>query len=236
MKMDDAVLPVATHYDDDLLFERDSARTEAVLQAIGHGAAHRVLDVGCGAGQELLPFLTRQSPAAQRPSIAVGIDSAPTVGRVGRHLFARHQVTEHVAFVRAMAEQLPFGSAVFDVVICRLVLPYTLNGKALAEMARTVKRGGLVLLQIHHARFYLLEMKNALRSANVRSAVHSLRVLTAGVIYIVTGRQPTNRFIGREEFQTESLLRRELTSCGMVIRASMPNTNPHTPSFVLEKV
>lgn len=239
--MNNAHQPGVTPYDDYVhaewkRFERDLGRTASILQAIGNHAAHRVLDVGCGAGQEMLPFLERQSPVDRRPSLAVGIDNAPAVGRVGRHLFAQRGITKHVAFVRGMAEQLPFGSAVFDVVICRLALPYTLNAEALAEISRTIKRGGLVLLQIHHPRFYLLEMKQALLSANVRSVVHSLRVLTAGLIYVATGRQPQNRITGREVFQTESLLRRELGPCGIIIRGSMPNTNPLTPSFVLEKV
>ncbi len=239
--MVDAPLPDQDSYDNYLraewtLFERDPERAAAIVAAIGGRRAHHVLDVGCGAGQELLPFLDQQTALPTWSSLAVGIDNAPSVGTAGRRLFAGRGVTQQVAFVRGRAEQLPFCADAFDVIICRLALPYTFNMNALQEMARTARKGGVLLLQIHHPRFYLLEMRRALAVADIRTVVHGLRVLTAGLIYVVTGRQPRNRFTGSEVFQTEAGLRREFERCGVEIRGLMKNTNPYTPSFIFEKV
>jgi SAM-dependent methyltransferase len=102
-------------------FASNPARCRASLAAAHGMEVKHVLDVGCGAGQELLPFVTQKS------AIGVGIDVASSVGRVGREMYAANAPSARVNFLRGTAELLPFPSDSFDVVICRLALPYPIT-------------------------------------------------------------------------------------------------------------
>jgi ubiquinone/menaquinone biosynthesis C-methylase UbiE len=139
------------------------------------------------------------------------------------------------AFVRAGAEMLPWRAETFDVVICRLALPYTNNERALREMARVLRPGGVLLLKIHHFRYYLDEMWRAFVQHRGRQVVHDARVLAAGTIYCLVGRQPRNRVFGTESFQTLWLLKRELRRCGLLVKREMADSTRETPSFVVAK-
>jgi SAM-dependent methyltransferase len=188
----------------------------------------RVLDVGCGAGHELLPFAERLG------ALCVGADVVPEAGRAGRELFAEHAAAARVRFVRA-AESLPFADASFDVAVCRLALPYTDNARALKELSRVLRPGGVLLLKIHHARYYVRKLVEGLRAGRPGSSLHAARVLLAGLLYQVTGRQPRARLPGRETFQTATMLRRELARCGLVIERELRDSNRRTPSFLIVK-
>ena len=207
----------------------DPGRARAALDAAAGLEVRRVLDVGCGAGQELLPFVT------ERGAEGVGMDIAPTVGRVGREMYARDAPQARVHFLRGTAEELPFPSGLFDVVICRLALPYTDNARAFAEVARVLRPGGRYFLKISGVRWYLLELKQALRKRNLMGMVHAGRVIMAGGIYHLTRRQPRARIPSPETFQSEWLLRRELVRHGLSIQAKTPDSNPVSPSFVIVK-
>lgn len=211
------------------LFARDPTRGSNTLHEISNLDVARVLDVGCGAGQELLPFVSGRS------TVGVGVDVAPTVGQVGRQLFATYMPDARVAFVRAPAEALPFAAGSFDVVICRLALPYTHNANALAEMARLLRPGGTLLLKIHHLRFYLNKFGQGLRARDVLSMIHASRVIFAGALYHCLGRQIRVRLISPETFLTEWLLRREIAKMGLIIRREMPDSTHLTPSFSITK-
>jgi SAM-dependent methyltransferase len=213
------------------LFEGDGgARARASLEAVDGAPVSRVLDVGCGAGQELLPFVS------ERGASGVGVDVAPETGRAGRELFAARAPAARVAFVRAEAEALPFAEGAFDVVVCRLALPYTDNARALSEMARVLRGGGVLILKVHHARYYLGEAARSLAALSPLTFVHAARVLASGAVYRFTGRQPrASRLLSGETFQTEAMLRRELGRVRLRIRREMPDSNPQSPSYVIEK-
>jgi SAM-dependent methyltransferase len=211
-------------------FLADPSRARGLLDAVQGMEVSRVLDVGCGAGQQLLPFVT------ERKAEGFGLDPARDVGLTGRKLFIEYAPAARIAFVRGSAERLPFSDAVFDVVICRLVLPYTDNVQTLSEIARVLKVDGALLLKIHHPRFYLRKFFQGVRGRDVRYAVHAARVLLAGLIYHATGRQPHNRLTaGGETFQTPWLLRRELQRQGLRISLELPDTEDVTPSFLVIK-
>ncbi len=211
------------------MFVGEESRRRESLEAVAELDVRRVLDVGCGAGQELLPF------ALERGARCVGIDVTAEAGRAGRRMFAAHAPQARVNFARAAAEVLPFADATFDVCICRLALPYTDNARVIAELARVLRPGGLLLLKIHHARYYAAKLWRGLRSGQVLSAVHAARVLAAGSIYRLTGRQPRSRIPSRETFQTLGMLSRELERCQLDVVREMPDTNSLTPSFLIRR-
>ena len=224
----------ANPYNDYVLLEwekfvSDASRLRASLEATADMDVKRVLDVGCGAGQELLPFVKEMG------ALGIGIDIAPTAGQVGREKHAVHSPEARVQFLRGSAEDIPFPDGLFDVVICRLALPYTHNARALAEVARVLRPGGRYLLKIHGARWYLNLLKQALKSRSLMSMIYASRVLLAGGIYHLSRRQPRTRFPSTETFQSEWLLRRELKTQGLAIKYKAPNCNPLTPSFVIVK-
>jgi len=165
-------------------FVNDPERARATLDFTADTAVARVLDVGCGAGQELLPFLT------ERNALGFGIDPEPQAGQVGREMYAHYAPRARVNFLRGTAEELPFPSGFFDVVICRLALPYTDNARAFAEVSRVLRPGGKYFLKISGVRWYLLELKQALIERKILSLIHASRVLVAGSIYHLTRKQP----------------------------------------------
>lgn len=211
------------------MFVGDASRARESLAAIEGLDVRRVLDVGCGAGQELLPF------AVGRGAACVGVDVAAEVGRAGRELFAAHAPAARVRFARAAAESLPFADDSFDAVVCRLALPYTDNARCLSELARVIRPGGALLLKIHHALYYTRKLGDGLRGGQPLSALHAARVLAAGLIYRLTGRQPRTRIPSRETFQTRPMLVRELVRCGLRVSRELPDSNPLTPSFLIIK-
>lgn len=144
--------------------------------------ARLVLDVGCGAGQELLPY-----PAAT----AVGVDLRWSSILTGRALF-RESGLRAPSLLVAAAEALPFAAASFDVVICRLALPYVDVRRALREMARVLRADGALVLQVHCLRFYL---RRALRARNWRDLAHAARVIASGTAFEVIGWQPGEVFL-----------------------------------------
>src|SRR5262250_1546446 len=83
-------------------FINDPERARATLDFTAETAVTRVLDVGCGAGQELLPFLT------ERDALGFGIDPEPQAGQVGRQMYAHYAPEARVNFLRGTAEDLPF--------------------------------------------------------------------------------------------------------------------------------
>lgn len=208
-------------------FARDVRRLAVAREAVAGLTVHRVLDIGCGAGQQLRPFLEAHG------TFGVGLDPSQEAGRIGSELFAAEQPSAHVLFLRGAAERLPFCDASFDLLICRLALPYTDNTLALAEMARVLRPGGALLLKFHHARYYTLKLRQAVAARMAKSAVHACRVLAAGAIYHVTGRQPRGRLTGGETFQTLGLLRRELRAHGLHIRRLLEDSVPATPSLLI---
>jgi SAM-dependent methyltransferase len=198
------------------LFAADPVRNLVGRELMSALDVHRVLDIGCGAGQEMRPFVSG------RAAFGVGIDLSREAGRAGRELFRHQEPTGRIEFLRAGAEKLPFLSATFDVVICRLALPYTDNRAALGEMARVLRPGGALLLKYHHARYYTSKLKDAIGTRRLKPAIHACRVLAAGSLYHLTGRQHRNRILGAETFQTRALLRRELAPHGLAIERQTP--------------
>jgi SAM-dependent methyltransferase len=211
-----------------LLFAGDPVRQAESLRGLEELECRHVLDVGTGAGQEMIPFSTRGATC-------VGIDISLESGIFGSRLFERHYPQLPAYFAAASAEDLPFASGAFDLVLCRVTIPYTDNRTALAEMSRVLRPGGILLLKTHHPRYYLRKFADGIRKRSPLFSVHALRVLLSGTIFHVTGWQPSPGILLRESYLTEGRLKKELARAGLAIDGTLPDSNPLTPSYRVVK-
>jgi SAM-dependent methyltransferase len=211
------------------IFERDVDRREALLRATDGIVVKWVLDIGCGAGQEMMPFVS----AGAR---GIGIDLMAEVGQVGRDLFGRSGLQGKVDFLRADGGVLPFASGCFDVVICRVAISFMDNQRALAEISRVLRPGGRFLFKYQAPAYYWWKFRNGIKERYLRSSIHAVRVLAAGCYYRYRGRQPFGYLTaGGEIPQSLFTLEREFDRIGLRITGEMPDTNRLTPSLIITK-
>jgi len=108
---------------------RKSAKIRAVLEAerAFDRTGLRILDIGCSFGI----ILERITP---RDGLGVGVDMDRSIGRDG----------DNLAFARADAEDLPFESDTFDIVVCNHVYEHTDSvSRLLAEIHRVMAGDGV---------------------------------------------------------------------------------------------
>jgi ubiquinone/menaquinone biosynthesis C-methylase UbiE len=169
------------------------------------GAGHRrVLDVGCGAGQTLIAGVVGDGREC------FGVDVDPSALSLGRSL------STELRLACASGEALPFRSASFDLVICRVALPYMHVATAVGEMGRVLRPGGEVWLVIHPFRMALSWLWRSLRERRLRAAAFRCFVIVNGLVLHLTGRQmavPVGRN-RRETFQTRRSITRALVRAG----------------------
>lgn len=211
------------------LFAADPVRRHEAARAVADVQTRAVLDVGCGGGQDLVPF-------ASAGTRCVGIDVSHTSGLWASRQFSTSFPGMHVCFLTAAAERLPFVDRAFDVVLCRVAIPYTDNRAALAEMGRVLRPGGALLLKTHTVRYYFAKFLDGIRRGSPLFSVHALRVLVSGGLYHLTGRQPSGGLLLRETFQSRWLLEKEFARCGLRIVCELADSNPLTRSYRIDRV
>jgi len=103
-------------------------------------------------------------------------------------------------------------------------------------MARVLRPGGLLILKIHHARYYCRRFFLALRYRQFRLSCVIAKVILTGIFFHLTGLQPRRRALA-EVFQTRWMLRRILSRLCLEIREELKNSdsNSRTPIFVICK-
>ena len=164
----------------------------------------RILDVGCGAGQTLI------GSSLATGVLAVGVDTDEAAVGLGKEL------TSAVRFVVGEGESLPFVDGSFDLVICRVALPYMQIKRALAEMSRVTAAGGDLWLVLHPFSMTLGELGSHLAQFQLKSAIYRTWVLLNGLSLHFVGRQwrwPANHG-GYETWQTSKAISRALTAAG----------------------
>lgn len=207
--------------------QRPESERDLLVNAVRDMELARVLDLGCGAGQELLPFLE------QTNAHCFGVDRADGLGLVTRPIFRDRP---RASFTQSKGEELPFADASFDVVLCRVALPYMNNCAAIAEIARILRPGGVLLLKTHAPGFYWQMIRERSRTLNPKQVAYPVICLAASVWHSVTGSQLENGFWrGKEVFQTTSFLVREFDKNGLEIAGSLADDNPNTPSLIVRK-
>jgi len=107
----------------------------------GYGG-QRVLEVGCGAGTDLVRF-------ARHGARATGIDLAPSSIALAKQNFAYAGLSADLLV--ADGETLPFRDGSFDLVYAHGVVQYTSSDRALvAECRRVLRPGGLAVFQVYN--------------------------------------------------------------------------------------
>jgi len=164
---------------------------------------HRsILDVGCGAGQTLIGC------NLSRDVFAVGLDSDPSAIVLGK------EFTSTVNFVAGQGESLPFRNESFDLVLCRVALPYMHVATALSEMARVTRTGGDLWLVLHPFSMIAREWSKNLTNFELKAGLYRLWVLINGLTLNTLGMQmhwPRNR---SETWQTSRGMKRSLAAAG----------------------
>ena len=102
----------------------------------------KVLEVGCGAGTDLVRF-------ARGGAEVSGVDLAESAIELAKKNFAIAGLSADLRV--ASGEKLPFVDDTFDLVYAHGVVQYTADDRALvAEARRVVKPGGLVIFQVYN--------------------------------------------------------------------------------------
>ena len=112
------------------------------LVDFGGQRGKRVLEVGCGAGTDLMRF-------AKGGAIVTGVDIAPSAIALAKQNFAQQGLQANLR--EADGEQLPFPDASFDFVYAHGVVQYTARDRALVdEVRRVLAPGGAAVFQVYN--------------------------------------------------------------------------------------
>jgi SAM-dependent methyltransferase len=115
-----------------------------LLRLVNFGAyrGKRVLDVGCGAGTDLVRF-------AKAGAIVSGVDLSASAIALARQNVSQQGLEADLR--DADGEHLPYADGTFDLVFAHGVVQYTPNGAALVEECRRVlKPGGEAIFQVYN--------------------------------------------------------------------------------------
>jgi ubiquinone/menaquinone biosynthesis C-methylase UbiE len=98
----------------------------------------KVLDVGCGTGNQSIP-------AARAGAVVTGVDIASNLLEQAAKRAQEERLNNH--FQEADVESLPFGDGEFDVVMSMFAAMFAPQPKVAAtEMVRVCRRGGLIAM------------------------------------------------------------------------------------------
>lgn len=212
-------------------YERRGSKTKSLFfDAVKNSKIETVLDVGCGAGQELFPFLENTN------AFCVGIDKGAELGAITNEIFLTKSFSERAKFVRSDGEKIPFADESFDVILCSVALPYMNNRKTISEVTRVLKKEGLFILKIHSPYFYFSMIVRRLKTLSPKMLAYPLICLTAGVYHHLTKKQLEQGFWeGKEVYQTRGILRRVCAENGLRIIGEIEKNNLQTPTFLIKK-
>src|SRR5260370_36482585 len=114
-------------------------------------------------------------------------------------------------FVIAAAESLPFRDESCHGVLCKVVLPYTDERRAIAEIARVLAEGGVAVVYLHGLGYSL---RYLLKPEGWKLSVYAARTIVNTIIYRLTGRRLPGS-LGDTTFQSDRRRRRHYRSGGL---------------------
>ena len=128
--------------------ELSTIPSESAASFAGVGNPHRigsiepgetVLDIGCGAGMDLMLAARRAGPSGH----AIGVDMTPAMLELAKRGALKAGLWENIEVRRGMAEELPVESECVDVVISNGVLNLSPDkDRAFREVSRVLRPGG----------------------------------------------------------------------------------------------
>lgn len=142
-------------------------------------ASSRVLDVGSGSGQTLRRLFPRLE------GWVIGLDNALDILAYGSKLFEAYDLP--ALFCCASAHDLPFQDDCFDFIICRGVISYTLQRRALAELFRVLRPGALIFFRNES---FVWDLRALTHPTGVLRYAFDLRSFAVGLMHAWTGWQP----------------------------------------------
>ena len=117
------------------------------LVPFGTSQGRAVLEVGCGAGVDLVRF-------AKGGAVVTGVDLAPSAIQLAAANFAQQELSAELRV--ADGEHLPFRDNLFDVVFAHGVVQYTADPQRLVdEVRRVLKPGGEAIFQVYNRHSWL---------------------------------------------------------------------------------
>lgn len=152
----------------------------------------RALDVGCLGGFGLFDFARRRRREGRPVPRLYGLDVDGPSLALGAALAPAWAGPGGLQLERAIGEALPHRDASFDLVIARSVLQYLRIGPALDELARVVRPGGLVLIQVHAPAYYLHQIGR--HAGRPLQAAYYARALLSALVFSGARRQPEHRW------------------------------------------
>jgi SAM-dependent methyltransferase len=178
----------------------------------------RVLDIGFGTAEQM----RRATAGGCR---AYGVEYHGELARGG------HVNGFHVC--RAKAEALPFRDGIFDGIICKVVIPYTDESAAIAEIARVLRPEGIAHLSGHGLGYSL---RYLLTGTNWKLRVYAARVIVNTLIYAIRGRRLPGA-VGDTLYQDRRRMRRAYRRVGLeVVRDHRSPTFLGAPVFIYHTI
>lgn len=131
-----------------------------------------VLDVGCGAGVEVVRF-------ARGGAAVIGVDLSEQAARLTRDNLSQQALSAGVAV--ADGEALPFPDGSFDFVYAHGVVQYAADDRAVvAECHRVLKPGGLAMFQVYNRISWLHVLSKVMKVPLEHEDAPRLRRYTIG--------------------------------------------------------
>jgi SAM-dependent methyltransferase len=163
------------------------------------GSDGKVLDVGCGAGQTI--FSLQKTTGAK----GVGIDCDLNALALGCRIQA-HSGEKDVQRICASVEAIPFKDCHFSHVISQVALNYMHQSRALREIHRVLRPGGLMMLFVENIGYDLRCMRRSRSIAPLAKAGYSF---VSGVLNNAMGIQisPGNAWAPSRAFASVYRLR-----------------------------
>jgi SAM-dependent methyltransferase len=131
-------------------------------------SGRRVLEVGCGAGTDLVRF-------ARHGARVTGVDLAESAVALARANLTQQGLSADL--VVADAEQLPLAGGVFDLVYAHGVVQYTADGRRLvAECRRVLRPGGQAIFQVYNRVSWLNALSKVMKVGLEHADAPALRL------------------------------------------------------------
>ncbi|HJP75734.1 MAG TPA: GNAT family N-acetyltransferase [Pseudonocardiaceae bacterium] len=131
-----------------------------------------VLDLGSGAGRDVLAAARRVGPAGR----VIGLDMTPSMLELARR-HAAEQGATNVEFRRGRIEDIPLPDASVDVVVSNCVITLSADKpRVFAEIARVLCPGGRVSISDMLAEFTLTDAERAANADRIECLTGSLTI------------------------------------------------------------